>query len=707
MHAQQRTFVMTKTRANETKAQLKFNEGLAFHRLGKLAKAKELYRQALTFQPKHHEALHVLGVIAAQSQQYDEAIVLISRSIEIKSSAMAYCNRGNALRDKGNDLAALEDYQRSVHLEPQYASAYFNCGKTWHKLKQYERAVNCFDLALAQRPNDAQIHLNRGIALHFLNQHQAALESYEKATASSPDDASILFNRGISLGKLHRYNEAIESYDQALAKQPDFAEVLVNRGNILQVLKQYDAAIVSYEKALALNPDYPFLYGVCMHSKMNICDWENLTHQREELTRKINCNQTAVPPFVAVSLFGSAQLQHKSAQIWIKARYPSLPELDSIPTHRKHSKIRLGYFSADFHEHATMYLMAELFERHNREKFEIFGFSFGAIHNDSMRVRASAAFDKFLEISQLSDSAIKILSHQLEIDIAIDLKGFTENERAGIFSRRVAPVQVSYLGYPGTMGADYIDYLIADRALIPGEMQPHYAEKIVYLPHSYQVNDTHRKISDKIFTREELALPPSGFVFCCFNNNYKINPETFDCWMRILSRVNNSVLWLLEDNPISANHLRQEALKRTIDPQRLIFTPRMPLPDHLARHRAADLFIDTLPCNAHTTASDALWAGLPVLTCTGEAFASRVAASLLTAVDLPELITTTQEEYEALAVELALNPERLHAIKQKLMRNRLVTPLFDIKLFTKNIESAYMQMYDRHQTGLGPDHIFV
>ncbi|MFZ4480795.1 MAG: UDP-N-acetylglucosamine-peptide N-acetylglucosaminyltransferase [Rhodoferax sp.] len=423
--------------------------------------------------------------------------------------------------------------------------------------------------------------------------------------------------------------------------------------------------------------------------------------------QKARLNQKAVNPFAFLAMSPSLATQRQVAQTWVMDKHPANEGVDSIPRRVRGKKIRLGYYSADFHNHATAYLMAELFELHDKERFDLVAFSFGPDKHDEMRMRISSAFDQFLDVRNQADKEVALLSRKLGIDIAIDLKGFTQGERFGIFSFRAAPVQVSYLGYPGTLGAPYMDYLIADKTLIPSEYQQHYTEKIAYLPHSYQVNGRNRKISSKAFSREELGLPETGFVFCCFNNNYKITPETFDGWMRILKQVDASVLWLLEDNATAADNLRREAQHRGVNPQRLVFAKRMPLPEHLARHRAADLFIDTLPYNAHTTASDALWAGLPVLTCTGEAFASRVAASLLGAIDLPELVTSTQADYEALAIELATHPDELSAIRTKLDRNRLTTPLFDTVQFARHIEDAYTQMYERHQSGLTPDHIYV
>jgi predicted O-linked N-acetylglucosamine transferase (SPINDLY family) len=317
------------------------------------------------------------------------------------------------------------------------------------------------------------------------------------------------------------------------------------------------------------------------------------------------------------------------------------------------------------------------------------------------------AFDRFVDVRGRSHADIALLARSLEIDIAVDLMGFTEKCRPQIFALRAAPVQVNFLGYPGTMGAPYMDYLIADRTLIPESNQPHYSEKIVYLPHSYQVNDAKRSIADGIFTRENLGLPPTGMVFCCFNNSYKITPATFDSWMRILRRVEGSVLWLLEDNACVARNLRREAAQRDVQGERLCFAKRVPMPEHLARQRAADLFIDTLPYNAHTTASEALWAGLPVLTCIGASFAGRVAASLLKAMELPELVTSNQEHFVELAVELATDARRLAGIKQKLADNRLMAPLFNTRLFTKHLEAAYTIIEERYHAGLPAEHVYI
>jgi predicted O-linked N-acetylglucosamine transferase (SPINDLY family) len=351
--------------------------------------------------------------------------------------------------------------------------------------------------------------------------------------------------------------------------------------------------------------------------------------------------------------------------------------------------------------------MAELFELYDKEKFEVFAFSFGPNVIDEMRQRISLAFNQFIDVTQQSDLEVAQLSRKLGIHIAIDLKGLTQDSRLGIFSYRAAPIQVSYLGYPGSLGAEYIDYLIADKILIPELSQANYAEKIVYLPNSYQVNDRKKVIADIQFTKNELGLPSKGFVFCCFNSNYKITPEVFNSWVKILKAVEGSVLWLFEDNPSASANLRKEAQARELDPSRLIFAARMQLSEHLARHKLADLFLDTNHCNAHTTASDALWTGLPVLTWMGESFASRVAGSLLNALDLPELVTTGQEDYEHSAIDLATYSQKLKAIKDKLNSNLLSEPLFNTPLFAKHLEATYTKIFEKYQADSIPDHIYI
>ena len=683
------------------------NRGDTLQQLGRFEEALDSFEHAVKLKPDYAEAYYNRGNTLLELKRLEAALDSYERALKLKPGfAEAYNNRGNTLRALGRFEAALDSYERAVKLNAGYAEAYNNRGNTLQELGRPEAALDSFERALKFKPGFAEAYNNRGNTLRELRRFEDALGSFEQALKLKPNYAEAHCNRGNTLRGLRRFEDALDSYERALKLNSCFAETYKNRGSTLRALGRFDEALESYERALYLRPDLDWLYGAWLLFRRHRCEWKELDPHIGYLIDKVKQQRKATPPFALLALTDSLAIQRQAAQILVDARYPEAPSRPPLKR-RAGNRIRIGYYSADFQDHATAYLMAELFERHDRGRFELVGISYGPDNRDEMRMRLSAAFDHFVDVRTKTDSEAAALSRDLGIDIAVDLKGFTEGARTGTFSRRAAPIQVNYLGYPGTMGAPYIDYIVADPILIPPESREHYAEKIVYLPNSYQVNDRKRRISDKEFTRAELGLPPTGFVFCCFNNNFKITPSTFDGWMRILEQVEGSVLWLLEDNETAADNLRREAEARGVEPARLLFARRMPLPEHLARHRAADLFIDTLPYNAHTTASDALWAGLPVLTCMGESFAGRVAASLLNAVGLPELITATQEQYEAMAVALAGNATRLAELKEKLSRNRLTTPLFDTERFTKHLEDAYTQMYRRHQAGLSAEHIYV
>ena len=717
-------------------------EALAHHRASQLSQAEALYRQILQSSPDHFDALHLLGVVAHQVGRNELAIQLIGRAIRINPNYPdAYSNRGVALdalrqfqaaledydkaillrpasgaaySSRGGTLAALQRYQealescdRAIQIEPGLAAAYSNRAIALHGLGQYEAALESSERAIQLKPDFSGAHTGRGNALHVLQRYQEAVGSYDKTIQVNPHIADVHNNRAAALLLLRRYSAALESCDRAIQINPDFAEAFANRGSILFELQDHRSALESFQKAILLKPGLEYLPGLRLHMKRSICNWEDTEDEVRDIEKRLDRGERVVYPFVALAVTDSPAVHRKAAEIYACDKCSPRPGFIPAPrlTHRE--RIRIGYFSTDFYNHATSYLMAELFERHDRNRFEVLGFSFGPDVRDEMRDRVSAAMDRFIDVRDLPDRAIAQLSRKLEVDMAIDLKGFTNGCRPGIFAERAAPIQVSYLGYPGTMGADCMDYLIADHTLIPEADQRHYSEKIVYLPDCYQANDRRRGISAKPFTRAGEGLPENDFVYCCFNNNFKIVPDTFAIWMRILNRVEGSVLWLLEDNPSASTNLRKEAERRGIAPERLIFAGRLPLAEHLARHRLADLSLDTLPYNAHTTASDALWAGLPVLTCMGNAFAGRVAASILRAIDLSELITTSEQEYQALAIELALDRERLFHLRERLDRNRLTSPLFDSSAFTCHLEAAYTAMYARLQSNLPPDHIQI
>ncbi len=642
------------------------------------------------------------------AQQYRAALESYDKAILLKPEFAEAChNRGSVLNVLERREAALESYDKAILLKPDYADAYFNRGNTLYVLQQYRAALESFDKTILLKPEFADAYYNRANSLYALQQYPAALESYDKAILLNPRHAEAHNNRGSALHALLQHEASLVSFDRAILLKPDYVDAHNNRGNALLALKQYRAALESFDKALLLKPDHEYLRGMRLYLKRLLCDWEDVEGECGQLEALIGRGLKAALPFAMLAISGSPAVQRQAAEIYARDKVPARSSAAAIPRRPRRDRIRIGYFSADFHNHATSYLIAELFERHDRSRFEVLGFSFGPLKLDEMNQRVSSAMDRFLDLRSMTDREAAELSRKLEVDIAVDLKGFTENSRAGIFAERAAPIQVSYLGYPGTMGAGYMDYLIADSTLISEADRRYYSEKIVCLPDSYQVNDSRRAISAKPCVRADEGLPESAFVFCCFNKSYKISPAGFDSWMRILARVEGSVLWLLEENPWAVENLRAEARRRGIAPQRLVFARSLPVDEHLARHRLADLFLDTLPYNAHTTASDALRTGLPVLTRTGETFAGRVAASLLRATGLPELITATESEYEELAVDLAHHPDRLQALRQHLQQDRPAAPLFDCPSFTRHLESAYTAIVDRYHTGLPPDHIQI
>ena len=646
-------------------------QGIQAFQNGNFDGADLILRRILQVDSKNLPALHVLGLIKASQNKYKEAADLLSKAARLspKDASIQY-NLAKALMDSGLDRESIPHHIRAVELAPNNPEAWLNYGK----------------------------------ALSSMNSYADALLAYGNALSIEPQYAEVLMNQGATYKELKRYDEAIICADRALAINPQLAEAWANKGIALKELKFLEPAIAHFEKALHLKSDIDWVYGDLLHLKMKISSWDDFDKNLDVLVKKLQAQEKIVQPFAALSLTDDSLLHLQCVKAYAEIENSTL---GPISKRAKSQKIRIGYFSADFHNHATAYLMAELFELHDKEKFELFGFSFGPPEQDEMRQRLVKSFDQFIDVSGKSDVEIAQLSRNLNVDIAVDLKGYTQDSRPKIFSYRAAPIQISWLGYPGTMGADYIDYIVADKTLIPLDSHSFYAEKVVYLPDSYQVNDRKRVVSERQFTRQELGLPEEGFVFSCLNNNYKILPVTFDAWMRILLAVDGSVLWLFEDNHLAAENLKKEAIKRGVSPGRLIFAERMQLPEHLARQSQADLFLDTYPYNAHTTASDALWVGLPILTLIGQSFASRVAASLLNAIKLPELIATTQFEYESMAIELATNPQKLAAIKQKLFNNRLTTALFDTPLFAKNIETAYTKIYERYQADLGLENILV
>jgi protein O-GlcNAc transferase len=571
--------------------------------------------------------------------------------------------------------------------------ANFQQALEFHQRGQISEAERGYQAVLQADERHADANHNLAVLLYQRGEVLKALAQVDLTLKFHPDSAASYNTRGVILKHLKRVAESIQSFDKALALQPDFIGALQNKSEAFIVLGRWDEALACTRKAFALEPNHDFAEGKKVFLELMLCDWSNYKNI-SHLIERVRKGEHAALPFELIPLPATPEDLLKCARIYISREHrPKLPVWKGEKYN--HKKIRIAYLSANYNKHAVAYLMAGLFELHDRLKFETIALSYGVDDKSESRKRLMGAFDEFIDVRALTDDQVSRLIREKEIDIAVDLMGVTQDSRMSILASRCAPVQVNYLGYPGTLGADYIDYIIADSIVAPPEMQHAFSEKIVRLQGCYQPNDRKRVIPEKIPSREELGLPEKAFVFCCFNNNFKLTPEIFDIWMRLLKAVDNSVLWLLEGTKTAADNLRREAQQRGIAPERLVFAPRVSAEDHLARHRRADLFLDTLPCNAHTTASDALWTGLPVVTCLGQTFAGRVAGSILHAAGMPELVTKSLAEYEQLALRLAREPEALAAVREKLAKNRDTCALFDTERSARQLEAAYTMMWER------------
>ena len=605
----------------------------------------------------------------------------------------------------------LQDLQHAIQRDPRNPALYYELGNQYLRTQPKE-ALECFRTALKLAPGHPQILLQIGNAYSAMAHYEEAAAQFRASVKSDPTQPAAHYNLGNALRELGRPEQAAASYQAALRLDPNDADSHNNLGNALRELGKLDQSIACYRTALRLNPRLHHARLHLLHQRQHICDWENQESEIAEIRRLVREEPTAqISPFAFVSLPGTtAAEQRQCAENWAANRFaglvPDSKRLETFKTRPVHERLRIGYLSADFRQHPLTSLAAELMELHDRHSFEVFGYSYGPNDKSAERKRWERAFDHFRDIRLLSlqQAAQKIFDDR--IDILIDLTGYTQSSRTGILALRPAPLQVNWLGFPGTFGAPFADYLITDRYITSPSEAAHYSEQLVYMPASYQPND--RKRPDATTpSRSECGLPETGIIFCCFNQTFKITPQVFDSWMKILSETNGSVLWLLECNPWAKKNLQREAQARGIAPQRLIFAPRAAQADHLARHRCADLFLDTQPYNAHTSTSDALWMGLPVLTCTGETFASRVAGSLLQAAGLPELVTETSEDYERLAIELAAEPGRLTALRQRLIASRDTLSLFDTPAFARELEQAYRTMWQGHARGLPPESFCV
>jgi predicted O-linked N-acetylglucosamine transferase (SPINDLY family) len=686
---------------------VQYNLGLALQYLKRVEEAVVCFDEVLRSRPDHVQAWFAKGNALQGLLRFNEAADAYDQALALRPDlAEAHSNRAYALHSLGRLDEAVTGYRRALGFQPGLVETHIHLGTALHLLGRYTDAMESYEAALRLNPRHAEAWFNRGNTLWALKQIEAALDSYDRTLAVKPDHVEAHSNRGNALQELRAFGEALASYTRALAIRPDFADALNNRGNALQVMGRLAEAADDFDMLVTAQPNFPWLQGQALHTRMLLADWRNFEVRRVALVAAIGRGEPVTPPFQLQPLTDDPVVHRHAAEIYARTLFPAgnvLPEITAPP---KRDRIRVGYFSSDFNNHPVSHLLAGVLERHDRDHFEVFAFSVSTALEDQWTQRVRMAVDHYVEIADLSDIEIAAKARALGIDISIDLNGFTKGNRAGAFAARTAPVQAGYLGYLGTMGTSCIDYILADETIIPPSHRDYYAEKVVGLP-CFQVNDDRQAISEKAFLRAELGLPEKGFVFCSLNQLFKITPDVFGGWMRVLIRTPGSVLWLFVTDDSAKANLRTEAGLRGVDPDRLVFAARLPLDLHLARLKAADLFLDNHPYNAGATASNALRVGLPVLTRIGQSFPARMGASLLRAVGLPELITETAEDYEAMAVRLATHPDALAAIKQKLADTLPGSLLFDTERATRSLEAAFAAMVGRARAGLPPEHIRV
>ena len=669
------------------------------------------YEKAIEIDSNYSEAHNNLGITYHGLAEPEKALANFEKAFSLKPDKIEVIDVMMSILNEINDPnTSIEYYLKIIKSSPEIFIVHFNLGTAYQELDQTDEAIDSYTQAIKLNPEFADAYLNLGIIFENSGKLNDALQYLKKANEIEPDNLSASFNLGLILRDTGQTDEAIKSFERVIQLSPDNAESYSYLGELFFESRKHNRALTNFNMAFSINPDIDYLFGNLLYTKMQLCHWDNFEENVKILASKIKNNEKVISPFSLMAIEDDPQAQLKASQIYANSNFPknSFSSLSKIlKPYSDHKKIRIGYFSTDFHNHPGMHLMAELFENHDKSKFEIIAFSLGPDKQDKWRKRVVNSFDKFIDVRLKTDQEIVLLARKMEIDIAVNRGGYTQGCRPNIFANSCAPIQVNFLGFPGTTGDDYIDYIIADQTIIPSENKKYFSEKIVYMPDTYQVNMSKRDISNQPLSRHNLGLPEQGFIFCCFNGNHKITPACFGSWMRILKAVPGSVLWLYANNEDVISNILNTASRFGISENRIIFANNVPVEDHLNRISQADLFLDTLPYNAHTTSSDALRMGVPVLTLIGNSFASRVAASLLNSVNMPELITTSQDAYESLAIELALNSEKLDGIKKKLIGNLPTSALFNSRAFAKYLELAFESMHQKSQLEIRHEHIFV
>ena len=683
------------------------NKGISLHASKRYTEAIAIYDQALQISPEYKDAILNKGLCLKESGRHELALEYFDKLISTnKDCAEALNGKASILVElEQHEQKAIDLYDQAITMKPDYAEAIFNKGNALSKLEKYADAVDCFKRALLVKHDYGDAYVNLGTALLRERKYAQAIESYRQAINFSPKNPIAYFNYGCALMEARELERALSAYEMALNIKSDYIDALLNSAVTLMELKRFEEALNKLTLAKNMGADDEAYLSNYIFLRRRMCSWDGLGEELIRLLDGIKSKEILIQPFIAHALTDDLDVLRGSAQKWAEKKI--IHYENKIELRRKiNKKLKIGYFSADFRIHPISFLTAELFELHDRNKFEIYAFSFGPDTKDYMRKRLEKSFDQFIDVRDYSDKEIVRIARDTNIDIAIDLGGYTQDNRVNIFAERVAPVQASYLGFLGTMGVKFIDYIIADKLIIPENFQSYYDEKIAYIP-SYQVNDNKKIGSKKIYSKEMFGIDQNAFVYCCFNNNYKITPEIFTSWMRILSKIENSILFIYVDADLVLKNLRLEAEKLGVSGDRIIPADYLPNADFIERCKVADLFLDTFPYNAGTTASDALWAGLPILTIQGRSFSSRMAGSILSSMGLSEMIARSPSEYEDLAIKLASDKDLYTRIKKNLLENRISCALFDTKKFTTHLESVYEEMHKRSSLELPLENIAI
>ncbi len=677
---------------------------VSHHQAGHLDEAAEIYRVLLDVQPNHPDALHLLGLIENRRGHADKAVKMIEQAIVLRPQVANFqLSLSDALHAQCQYAAAEQACRKAIQLAQNNPEAHNHLGVMLKAQNRFTDAEQAYRVAIALKPDYAEAWNNLGNALKQQGRPTEAEQSFLQALALTPQSADVWNNLGNALQHLYRLQEAEVAYRHALALRPAFADACYNLGVVLGETGRLSEAIDAYVHALQLNGANSAALDELIHLMLRVCLWDGLPSLVDELLRRFRSGESDLNSFSLLDLPATAAEQLQCAQrnaariqANVQMRYEHTPPTDWP------ARIKVGYLSYDYRQHPVAFLIGELFALHNRKKFEVFALAIGPDDHSPTRQNIKDTCDHFVDLAPLSRTEAAAKIHELGIHVLVDLTGYTTGARTEILALHPAPVQVNWLGYPGTMGAAYIEYIIADLTIIPPELEHHYSEAVVRMPDCYQINDRRRPIAEHTPSRTDCGLPEDAVVFCSFNHTHKITAEMFALWMRILQETPNSVLWLLESNALASENLRLAAQAHGVDSTRIIMAPKKPLPEHMARYRVADLALDTFPYNSHTTASDALWVGCPLVTCMGKTFASRVAASLLRAAHLPECVAHSFEEYAALAIKLATNRELLGSLRARLTLNRSTVPLFYAPTLVRNLESAYVRMLEQWISGEPP-----